>query len=82
MDNRGLNWLMLTLLLIGALNWGLVGFFQYDLIAGVFGGVSAVMSRVLYAIIGLAGLYSLSLYARLHSERREHHRHHHAEVRG
>ena len=76
MDNRALNWIMLTLVLIGAINWGLVGFFQYDLIAGIFGGVSAIMSRIIYAIVGLAGLYCLTLYTRLHSEhRREHHRH-------
>jgi len=83
MNNRALNWVMLTLVLIGAINWGLVGFFQYDLIAGIFGGVSSMASRIVYSIIGLAGLYSLSLYARLHSEHREHHRHHrHAEIHG
>ena len=64
MDNRILNWVMLTLVLLGALNWGLVGFFQYDLIAGIFGGVSSVVSRILYAAVGLAGLYCLTMYAR------------------
>jgi len=77
MDNRVLNWIMLTLVLIGALNWGLVGFFQYDLIAGIFGGVSAIMSRILYAIVGLAGLYCLTLYALVD---RRHHREHHREA--
>jgi hypothetical protein len=66
---------MLTIVLIGAINWGLVGFFQYDLIAGIFGGVSGIVSRILYAIVGLAGLYCLTLYTRMD---REHH--HHREI--
>ncbi len=47
------------LMIIGALNWGLVGFFQYDLVADLFGGMSSGLSRFIYAIIGLAGLYGL-----------------------
>ena len=62
MENRFLNGLCLTLIIIGAINWGLVGFFQFDLIAAIFGGMSAWMARVLYALVGLAGLYSLSFY--------------------
>ena len=62
MDNRYLNWICLTLLVIGAINWGLVGFFQFDLIAAIFGGMSSWVSRVIYALIGLAGLYSLSFF--------------------
>jgi hypothetical protein len=72
---------MLTLVVIGALNWGLVGFFQYDLIAGLFGGVGAIISRILYAIVGLAGLYCVSLYTRLDRERIGHHHAREATVR-
>jgi hypothetical protein len=62
MDNRYLNWICLTLIVIGAINWGLVGFFQFDLIAAIFGGMSSWVSRVIYALVGLAGLYSLSFF--------------------
>ncbi|MDR2167352.1 MAG: DUF378 domain-containing protein [Clostridiales bacterium] len=62
MDNRFLNGLCLTLIVIGAINWGLVGFFQFDLVAAIFGGMSSWVSRVIYALIGLAGLYSLSFF--------------------
>ena len=69
MDNKALNYTCLTLLVLGAINWGLVGFFQFDLIAAIGGGMSAWFSRVLYALIGLAGLYSLSFYALFDSDR-------------
>ena len=66
---RPLDWTALTLLIIGAINWGLVGFFQFDLVAAIFGGMDAWVSRVIYAIIGIAGLYCLTLYARIHDDR-------------
>lgn len=55
----------LTLIIIGAINWGLVGFFQFDLVAAIFGGSASWISRIIYAVIGLAGLYSLSIYGHL-----------------
>ncbi|MCL2416117.1 MAG: DUF378 domain-containing protein [Defluviitaleaceae bacterium] len=63
--SRFLKWTCLTLIVIGAINWGLIGFFQFDLIAAIFGGVSAWFSRTIYALIGLAGLYGLTFYARM-----------------
>lgn len=54
----------LILVIIGALNWLLVGLFQFDLVAWVFGGQTAVLSRIVYAIVGLAGLWSISLLFR------------------
>ena len=51
----------LLLVIIGAVNWGLVGLFQFDLIAFLFGGQAALNSRVLYTIVGAAGLWSISL---------------------
>lgn len=51
----------LLLVIIGAINWGLIGFFRFDLIANIFGGQTATISRFIYAIVGLAGLYCLSL---------------------
>ncbi|MCL2168834.1 MAG: DUF378 domain-containing protein [Defluviitaleaceae bacterium] len=76
MENRFLNGLCLTLIIIGAINWGLVGFFQFDLVAAIFGGMSSWVSRVIYALIGLAGLYSLSFFRLFDRDRnRDHHRH-------
>ncbi len=49
----------LALVVIGALNWGLWGFFQFDLVAWLFGGNTSGLSRVVYSIVGLAGLISI-----------------------
>lgn len=68
---KTLDWIVLTLVVIGAINWGLVGFFQFDLIAMLFGGMSAWSSRILYGLVGLAGLYALSLYGRFDYGERE-----------
>ena len=54
----------LTLVIIGALNWLLVGIFQFDLVAAVFGSQSAIISRVIYSVIGLAGAWCIGLLFR------------------
>ena len=54
----------LILSIIGSLNWGLVGLFQFDLVAWLFGGQSAVFSRVIYTLVGLAGLWCITLLFR------------------
>lgn len=51
----------LTMIIIGAVNWALVGLFQFDLVAWIFGGQGAVLSRVIYTIIGLCGLWCVSI---------------------
>ena len=56
--------LALVLSIIGSLNWGLIGFFGFDLVAALFGDMSG-FSRVVYALVGLAGLYSILFYKRL-----------------
>ncbi|WCK55802.1 DUF378 domain-containing protein [Aneurinibacillus sp. Ricciae_BoGa-3] len=56
--------LALVLVIIGAVNWLLVGLFQWDLIAALFNGESSFLSRVIYSLVGLAGLYCLSLLFR------------------
>ena len=53
------------LVIIGAINWGLIGFFQWDLVAAIFGGQSAVVSRIIYALVGLAGLWSIMLLPKI-----------------
>lgn len=56
--------LALILVIVGALNWGLIGLFGFDLVATLFGGQEAMLSRIVYALVGLAGLYSISFLAR------------------
>jgi len=53
---KTLDILVAVLLVIGGLNWGLVGFFSFDLVAGIFGDASA-MSRIIYGIVGLCAFY-------------------------
>lgn len=50
------DWLALVLLIIGGLNWGLVGFFSYDLVAAIFGDMT-IMSRIIYSLVGLSAVY-------------------------
>lgn len=64
---KTLDWFCITLIIIGAINWGLVGFFNFDLITSVFGGSLYWIARIIFALVGLAGLYSLTLYGRLDS---------------
>jgi len=59
-----LDTISLILVIIGALNWLLVGLFQFDLVAALFGGQDAVLSRIIYTLVGLAGIWSISLLFR------------------
>lgn len=54
----------LLLVIIGAVNWGLIGIFQFDLVASIFGGQAAVVSRIIYTLVGAAGLWCISLLFR------------------
>ena len=56
--------LALILSIIGCVNWGLVGIFQFDLVAWLFGGAGSLFSRLVYTIVGLAGLWSISFLFR------------------
>jgi uncharacterized protein len=60
MERRnGLDWLAWTLTIVGGLNWGLVGLFQFDLVAAIFGGQDALLARIVYTLVGLSALYSI-----------------------
>ena len=59
-----LNYLVLTLVIIGALNWLLVGIFEFNLVESIFGGFSLV-SRIIYALVGIAGIWAISFYNRI-----------------
>ena len=61
---KGLDYTVLTLIIIGAINWGLVGFFGVDLVAVICGSMS-ILSRIIYAVIGICGLYAFSFCGRL-----------------
>lgn len=54
----------LVLVIIGALNWLLIGLFQFDLVAAIFGSQGAIWSRIVYTLVGLAGLWCISLLFR------------------
>jgi len=59
-----MNWIQrtaLSLVIIGAINWGLIGFFNFDLVAAIFGGQQSLLSRIIYALVGLSGLYALTI---------------------
>lgn len=51
----------LVLTIIGAINWGLIGFFQFDLVATIFGGQNTALARIIYGLVGVAGLLNLGL---------------------
>ncbi len=55
------NKIALLLVIIGAINWGLIGVFQFDLVAYLFGGQAAVISRIIYTLVGAAGLWCVSM---------------------
>jgi len=56
--------IVLVLVIIGAINWGLIGFFRFDLVAWLFGSMTNIWSLVTYAIVGLAGLWAISFFYR------------------
>lgn len=56
--------LTLILAIIGCANWGLVGLFQFDLVAWLFGGQASLLSRIIYTLVGLAGLWCISFLFR------------------
>lgn len=56
---KAVKFIVMLLMVIGSLNWGLVGFFQYDLVSEIFGGVSSGAARVIYSLVGLAGLWGI-----------------------
>lgn len=55
------NKIALALIIVGALNWGLVGLFSFDLVAWICGGATAIFARIIYTIIALAGIWSISM---------------------
>ena len=63
-----LDRLALILTIVGALNWGSIGLFQFDIVAWICGGQDAVVSRIIYTLVGLSALWCISLLFREHVE--------------
>ncbi len=61
---KGLDYTILTIAIVGAINWGLIGIFRFDLVATLFGSMSWI-SRIVYILVGIAGLYLISMYGRV-----------------
>ena len=59
-----LDRIALVLVIIGALNWGAVGLFRFDCVAAIFGGQAVAISRVIYALVGISGLWWLTILFR------------------
>ena len=59
-----MNKVALILTIIGALNWGSIGLFQFDIVAWIFGGQGAILSRIVYTLVALAGIWCISLLFR------------------
>ena len=56
-----INKIALVLVIIGALNWGLVGLFSFDLVAWLFGGAEMLLSRIVYVLVALSGIWCIAL---------------------
>jgi uncharacterized protein len=65
---RILNIIAWALVIIGAVNWGLVGAFDFNLVSAIFGSNTALAARIVYILVGLAGLYCLALYPLISQE--------------
>ena len=64
MNTKIIDNIALTFVIIGTLNWGLIGFFRFDLIAFLFGNMSWI-SRIIYALAGISGVYMISTFGRI-----------------
>ena len=64
MNSKGFDYTALTIVIIGAINWGLIGFFNFNLVSFLFGQTGWIR-RIIYAIVGLCGIYLVSAYGRI-----------------
>lgn len=67
MERNWLDVVSLILIIIGAVNWGLIGFFNLDVISAIFGNMSMI-TRIIFSVVGIAGIYSLVLFWKLKTE--------------
>lgn len=64
MNSKAIDYTALVINIIGAINWGLIGFFKFNLVSFIFGDMT-LLSRIIYAIVGICGLYSISMFGRI-----------------
>lgn len=64
MSSKAIDYAALTIVIIGAVNWGLIGFLRFDLVSFLFGNMSW-LSRIVYGLVGLCGIYLVSAYGRI-----------------
>lgn len=67
---RTLNNVALALLIVGGLNWLLIGLFRFDLVAAIFGGQNAALSRIIYVIVGICAIYAFRFFNDVNNEER------------
>ena len=67
---NALDWIAVILVIVGGLNWGLVGLFKFDLVAAIFGDMS-LLSRIIYDLVGLAALYMIFMKVSMAAEKNE-----------
>ena len=68
-----INKIALIIAIIGTLNWGLVGLFSFDLVAWIAGGPTAILARIIYVVVALAGIWCITLLFHHDEEHVEHH---------
>lgn len=68
MNTKPIDIIALSLVIIGAINWGLIGFFKFDFVSTIFGDITAIGSRIIFALVGLSGLYCLTIFGKLRNE--------------
>ena len=59
---KTLNVIALTLTIIGAINWGLIGLFDFNLVALIFGGVDSLFTKIIYILVGICGIINIKLF--------------------
>ncbi|MCR5791779.1 MAG: DUF378 domain-containing protein [Lachnospiraceae bacterium] len=64
---KTIDYIALLFVIIGAINWGLIGFFGFDLVRVLFGDMS-ILSRIIYGIVGICGLYACTFFGRIDNE--------------
>ena len=64
--------IMLTLVIIGAINWGILGLFKMDLIGSIFGGMTSMLSRIIFVLVGICGIGAIALYKPINEEEMSH----------
>jgi len=60
-----LNSIVLAILIIGAINWGCIGLFNIDLVATIFGGADSMLSKIIYTLVGISGLWAFSFFKKI-----------------